>query len=131
MNQVSGKTSPKFERAKFVSIQQMAKLYISGTASIIGQESKPGQNAEQQTITTIENIQELISDTNLKNHQIEVNSSPLHLSYLRVYVKNNKNLKEVKRVCEKYCPRVPTLYLVSDICRKELLVEIEGIAEWG
>jgi enamine deaminase RidA (YjgF/YER057c/UK114 family) len=125
-----GKTSPKFERAKFVSFQDRAQVYISGTAAIIGQDSNPEQNAQEQTITTIENIQQLISEMNLQRHDIDLKSGKLMLAYLRVYIKNSNSVKEVKSVCEKYFPQVPILYLISDICRKELLVEIEGVAEW-
>ena len=130
VSQTAGKTSPKFERAKFVSFQNQAQVYISGTAAIIGQDSIPAKNAGEQTITTIENIQQLISEMNLQNHNIDLKTAKLTLSYLRVYVKNNKSVEEVKGVCEKYFPQVPTLYLISDICRPELLVEIEGVAEW-
>jgi hypothetical protein len=130
VDQNLGKASPKFERAKYVSFENRAQVYVSGTAAIIGQNSHPAQNAPEQTITTIENIQQLISEMNLQKHHIEVKSGRLVLSYLRVYVKNQKSLAEVKLVCQKYFPQIPALYLISDICRKELLVEIEGVAEW-
>jgi hypothetical protein len=29
---------------------------------------------------------------------------------------------------DKLCPDVPIVYLYADVCREELLVEIEGIA---
>jgi len=130
ISQAAGKASPKFERAKYVSFENTAQVYVSGTAAIIGQNSNPEQNAREQTITTIENIQQLLSEMNLQRHHIDLKSGKIALSYLRVYVKNRKSLSQVKSVCEQYFPQVPTLYLISDICRKELLVEIEGIAEW-
>jgi enamine deaminase RidA (YjgF/YER057c/UK114 family) len=130
VNETAGKTSPKFERAKFVSFQNQAQVYISGTAAIIGQESILIKNAGEQTIITIENILQLISEMNLQNHNIDLKADKLTLSYLRVYIKNSNNVEEVKGICEKYFPQVPTLYLISDICRPELLVEIEGVAEW-
>jgi hypothetical protein len=52
------------------------------------------------------------------------------ISYLRVYVKEEKYFQDVKAICTKYYPDIPILYLVSDICRDQLLVEIEGVAEW-
>jgi len=39
-------------------------------------------------------------------------------------------LDDVKQACEEYYPGIPTLYLISDICRDDLLVELEGVAEW-
>ncbi|MCX6308220.1 MAG: hypothetical protein NTY32_05085 [Bacteroidia bacterium] len=38
-------------------------------------------------------------------------------------------LSAVKAEVEKVWSGIPILYLQADICRKELLVEIEGIAE--
>lgn len=130
IKEISQKTSPKFERAKFTAIKNNGLIYVSGTAAIVGQKTVPEQDAKKQTIVTIDNINKLISESNLVNHKISMNSSPLSLSLLRAYVKNENDIKSVKEVCEKYYPNVPALYLVSDICRDNLLVELEGIADW-
>jgi len=125
---ISKKTSPKFERAKFMAIDNIVQIFISGTAAILGQDSVSEQDARIQTTTTIENIQQLICESNLKNHNIHQNAGHPKLSYLRVYVKKEYDLEDVKAVCEKYYPNISTLYLISDICRDDLLVELEGVA---
>jgi len=130
INGAPRKTSPKFERAKFTAIENTGQIYVSGTAAILGQESVSDMNAKNQTITTIENIQRLISESNLSKHDISLNSHPLKLAQLRVYAKNEEDLDDVKQACEEYYPGIPTLYLISDICRDDLLVELEGVAEW-
>jgi enamine deaminase RidA (YjgF/YER057c/UK114 family) len=122
------KAPPKFERAKFVSLHGTPEIYISGTAAILGQETA-GQDVEEQTRITIENIRLLISDENLKNCGIELEPAQKTITYIRVYVKEEKDIPAVKRVCEDYYKDVPALYLVSDICRDRLSVEIEGIAK--
>jgi hypothetical protein len=38
------------------------------------------------------------------------------------------SLRRVRRVCEERLPGVPITYVVADVCRTNLLVEIEGIA---
>ncbi len=120
------KGSPKFERAKVLTTQDSGQVYISGTAAILGQKTKAGKNARDQTRTTLENISRLISADNLKAHGINIitGSKP---SYIRVYVKNEADIPDVKETCRAYLGEVPSLYLVSDICRKDLLVEIEGV----
>ncbi len=130
IEKISRKTSPKFERAKYLSINNVGHVYISGTAAIIGQKSAWDQDAKNQTIITIENIQKLISKSNLMDYNIPTNLSSPKLSYLRVYVKEEQDMNDVKTICNKYFPDVPTLYLISDICRDDLLVELEGITEW-
>ena len=131
IEEITQKTSPKFERAKFTSISNIGQIYVSGTAAILGQKSESAQAIKEQTVTTIENIENLISQSNLYDHDIKANSRPLKLTYLRAYIKDEKDVEIVKDICEKYYPDLPAVYLISDICRDDLLVELEGVAEWG
>lgn len=131
IDEISKKTSPKFERAKLTTIDHSTgQVYVSGTAAIIGQKSASNQNIDEQTMTTIKNIQRLISESNLTFHNICYNSCPLTLSHLRAYIKDEKDINNVKKICNRYYPNVPVLYLISDICRDDLLVELEGVANW-
>jgi hypothetical protein len=128
-DKISSDITPKFERAKFTNIHRMGHIYVSGTAAIRGEESISDQDTQGQTKTTIENIIKLISNTNLLKHGIELNTHSIRLSYLRAYVKEEKDISRVMKVCEEYFPGVPCAYLISDICRDDLVVELEGIAE--
>jgi hypothetical protein len=83
-------------------------------------------DVEQQTRVTIENISRLIAPDNLEKHNLPVSSSASPFSHIRVYVKNETDVPAVKKICDEYYGEVPCLYLVSDICRENLLVEIEG-----
>jgi len=120
------KSAPKFERAKAIANNDSCYIYISGTAAIQGQKTQYPTDVEKQTRVTIENISRLISPDNLEKHRLPVSSSELPFSYIRVYVKDETDLPTVKKVCDEYFEEVPSLYLVSDICREDLLVEIEG-----
>jgi enamine deaminase RidA (YjgF/YER057c/UK114 family) len=124
------RTTPKFERAKILSSPEIQLIFISGTAAIKGQASTSLLSVEQQTEMTIQNILSLICRENLFKHGIENTEDP-NINYLRVYVKYNKDMTLVKNNCLKYFPHVPILYVVADICRPELLVEIEGQAVIG
>lgn len=129
LRELKQKTTPKFERAKLLVNKRGSLVYISGTASIRGQATMAGTDVEEQTRITIENIAKLVSPENLVKHGAprEYEASPL--SYCRVYIKNRADVPKVKKICDQYYKGVPTLYLVSDICRPALLVEIEGAIE--
>ena len=124
------KTTPKFERAKILNTPESQLIFISGTAAIIGQISTSKLSAEQQTEMTIQNILRLISSENLFKHGIE-SAEDATISYLRVYVKHSKDMVQVKNIWLKHFPLLPILYVVADICRAEMLVEIEGQASTG
>jgi len=42
-------------------------------------------------------------------------------------VKYNRDVPIVKKVCESKLNSNSSLFLISDICREDLLVEIEGV----
>ncbi len=108
------KTTPKFERAKSMTFDGRKLIYVSGTAAIRGEESLKGVGLERQLHTTMENIAELTGDAALK--------------MLRVYLKDKSFYDEAARLMKTYGPDIPISYMWADICREELLIEIEGIA---
>jgi hypothetical protein len=123
---VSCKTSPKFERAKLICDSRSGWIYVSGTASIRGEETVGVGDVEVQTWTTIENIAQLTSPENLRHTGFQATSPAAPFAYLRVYVKKAADIPCVKKICSEAYGPVPSLFVVSDICRPELLVEIEG-----
>ena len=129
LGQQNKKSSPKFERAKYISINEKKTIYVSGTASIRDEKTIGENDVKKQTLVTIENIDNLISDNNLKRVGISNNYEKMLFSFIRVYVKNLSEIKVVKEICDSYYKDVPINYLVADICRDNLLVEIEGIVE--
>lgn len=117
--------APQFERAKLICLKKAARLLISGTASIIGQETIGLNNVEKQTEVTIENIKQLSSPENLRKHYPEIKLIPDVYSYVRVYVKYKEDIATVRNICKKEFGNAPATYVVADICRDNLLVEIE------
>ncbi|MDO5571636.1 MAG: hypothetical protein Q4F97_09285 [Bacteroidales bacterium] len=127
------KTTPKFERAKCVyQINEKPEnfcngnLYISGTAAIRGEHSISKNDIKEQTIVTIENINELVNENNrlLKNRNI---SECSNLSYLRVYIKNEQDYYSANEILKSIFPTIDIAYVKADVCRDELLIEIEGV----
>jgi enamine deaminase RidA (YjgF/YER057c/UK114 family) len=121
------KCTPKFERAKLVRIGSRNYIYVSGTASIIGEKTVYVGDPEQQTLTTIDNIKRLFSKENQETLGLNFDVSKILFSHLRVYVKNRKDIPLVKKVCDRELNCKSSLYLESDVCREDLLVEIEGV----
>ncbi|MFC2130928.1 hypothetical protein ACFLSQ_05800 [Bacteroidota bacterium] len=126
------KTTPKFERGKIIITNNYIDIYVSGTAAIIGENTIPEMDVKSQTRTTIENILSLVSIENLRNSIPEKYHSRLKylfneisFSYIRAYVKQEENIPEVEKICHKYLGDTPTIFVVADICRGNLLVEIE------
>ena len=121
-------STPKFERAKLVRAGSQNYFLVSGTAAITGELSLYPGDVEKQTIATIENINHLLSKENQKYMGLDLDVDKMVFSHLRVYVKHIRDIPSVKTICQSMLSSQSTLYLVSDICRDELLVEIEGIA---
>ena len=122
-----GKCTPKFERGKVVTLGERHHIYVSGTASIVGEKTMHPDDVEKQTLTTIENIFELFSSENQKELGLDFDVSRIEFSHLRVYVKYQEDIPAVMKVCESKLNCKSSLYLESDVCREDLLVEIEGI----
>ena len=120
------KTTPKFERARYMKADE-ASVYISGTAAIRGEESCR-EDAVGQARLTMENIDYLISAENLIKSGV-VEPQTMAYASLRAYLKHRADLSAVVEWMEQNYPQVDVMYLWADICREELLIEIEGIAK--
>jgi len=124
-----GEKSPKFCRAMALSCGQHASIFISGTASITASETRHIGDAPAQANETLENIAALVSEENLSGHGLPGLGTSLEgLGIARVYIKHAEDYPAVRAVCEKRLGELPTIYAVGDVCRPDLLVEIEGIA---
>jgi enamine deaminase RidA (YjgF/YER057c/UK114 family) len=120
--------SPKFSRAMAVAIGDYVTTWISGTASILNSESVHVGDAAKQTEQTLDNIQRLISADNFARHGLPGAGAELSdLAKVRVYVKRPQDYLACRAVCERRLGHVPTIYAIADVCRSELLVEIEGV----
>ncbi len=120
----SVKTTPKFERARYLELFGKKLIFISGTASIRGEKTIGVGDAIKQTETTIANIQKLYSSKVLDI--IGQNDLQAKYNHARVYVKNRSDFAVIKKAFERHFGSLPVVYIIADICRKDLLVEIEG-----
>jgi enamine deaminase RidA (YjgF/YER057c/UK114 family) len=121
--------SPKFSRAMALTIDSESTLFISGTASITHSESRHLGDVVGQTHEALDNIEALISEENLRRHDLPGLGTTLEgLGMARVYVKRKEDYPVVRAVCARRMGQSPTLYTTADVCRPELLVEVEAMA---
>jgi enamine deaminase RidA (YjgF/YER057c/UK114 family) len=121
--------SPKFSRAVALVLGDYVTTWISGTASIVNSETCHQGDLEKQTHQTIDNIERLIAPDNFALHGVQGAGARLHdLAKIRVYLKRPGDLAICKSICERRFGSVPAVYAVADVCRPDLLVEIEGVA---
>lgn len=119
------KAAPLFSRGMSICLDYKM-LLISGTASIKGQATICLGDAEGQTRTTLENIDLVLN---------QAQASLKDVQQVRVYIKSSTDPKEqaeradtIKRVVEEILPRIPKQFLIADVCRDNLLVEIEALS---
>jgi len=118
------KTTPKFERARYLELFGKKLIFISGTASIIGEKTVGVGNPAEQTEITINNIKQLYSKEILE--KLSVGTLNPKYGHARVYIKNRKDFPAIKRTFKTHFGNLPVVYIIADICRNDLLVEIEG-----
>lgn len=123
-----GPRSPSFARASLLSLPgQVPKLFVSGTASVVGYVTlHPYQLSEQITVT-LENLGLLLAHV-ARQYAGDADELPiLQAEVLKIYVRHAADLCEIKARVELAYPAVPVVYVAADICRADLLLEIDGI----
>lgn len=120
------KQPPQFERALLIAPYKYPVLFVSGTASIKGQETIGIGDVDTQTRITIENILRLADRERINGILNKEKAGSLHCRLLRVYIKLRKDFDEVKDICEELFPEVPKVFIQADVCRNNLLTEIEA-----
>jgi len=114
-----GPSSPSFARATSLSLNSKIQIFISGTASIIGHDTKAVGDLQEQLKITLDNIQQLVS---------HIDQEKRSLSAIRVYLRHPQDLSIAESFLAKYYLSHQMNFLHADICRGQLLVEIEALA---
>jgi chorismate lyase/3-hydroxybenzoate synthase len=116
---------PAFSRASVLRKASGSILFISGTASIVGHQTMHAGDVAAQTRETLVNIEALLGEAN------RVSGAPrfgLETLAYKVYVRNSADLPLIQSQLHTALGReAQVVYLQADICRQDLLVEIEAI----
>ncbi|MEI7035383.1 pteridine-dependent deoxygenase [Fulvimonas yonginensis] len=112
-----GRTPPSFARAMLLPARDA--LAISGTAAVVGHASAHQDDLHAQLEETLTNLEALLACAGLAPGFDT--QSPL-----KAYVRHPADAAFVRDFLARRLPGVPVLLLHGDICRRELLVEIDG-----
>lgn len=117
-----GPRRPLFARAAVAKLDGRPNLFISGTASIIGHETVHHGDARAQADECLNNIETLLKEVK----RIEgANFGFGDLAY-RIYVRCEDDLEAIQEIVQERIGSSPAVYLRADVCRADLLVEIEA-----
>ena len=120
-----GPQPPSFARA-MVPPSSAMPLLLSGTASVVGHESRHHDCIESQLAETFANFDSLIAAARAVQPDLPSRFGP-H-SRLKVYVRDRDALPAIEQALATHLdPAVPRVLLHAAICRRELRVEIDGV----
>jgi chorismate lyase/3-hydroxybenzoate synthase len=124
---IYGPQSPSFSRAIIIGDDQNPYLLLSGTASIVGHESRHNDDLQAQVMETVRNIESVVS----KGEEMYCAgkfTTPVSHPLFRVYLRRSTDFEPIKReLAAKFGNESQIVFLRGDICRSELELEIEGV----
>jgi chorismate lyase/3-hydroxybenzoate synthase len=125
---VYGPRSPSFARATLRPSISGSHLLIAGTASVVGHVSEHIGEPHKQTLEILQNLNALITHTEQLHGITRGQWSGQAL--LKIYIRHPEHFETVRDILKKRLPsHTQVLYLQGEMCRSELLLEIEGILD--
>ncbi|TAA47916.1 hypothetical protein [Corallincola spongiicola] len=125
-----GRHAPSFTRAQHVESPFGVQLWVSGTASIEGHQSLHLGDVNGQTRLALKNIKRILMCTKQAlgcDYQV-----PGVQAQYRVYLRDPDYLACIQSVVgDELGTAADVSYVAADICRSELLVEIEAVYSRG
>ncbi|EGV29121.1 hypothetical protein ThidrDRAFT_3313 [Thiorhodococcus drewsii AZ1] len=113
---------PYFARAMRGAGGLSDRLFLSGTASVVGHASNHPDQPEAQLTETLRNLETLIEATGAPGGR--------RPDLLRVYVRAPHEIDWIEPTLRHWCgPATAIQYLRGAICRRDLAIEIEGVLE--
>ncbi len=117
-----GPKSPSFSRAVLTDWGDGGHhLYVSGTASIVGDESRHVGDFDGQLAEALDNFESVLAAGKRAGGE-------LRPALLRFYLRDPGRADSVRAAAAQRFGPVPVLLLQGEICRTDLLLEVEGIA---
>lgn len=118
-----GRHQPLFSRACLLRAAGETHLFISGTASIVGHRSLHPGDVAAQARESLSNIAILVDEAGRRAR----GEPPIGALRLKVYLRHRADLAAARAEVQRHRSIVESVvYLQADICREELLVEIEA-----
>ncbi len=120
-----GPVSPGFSRGALLGSGGDAVLLASGTASIVGHVSRHAGDLGAQLEESLANLAALLDEGSARSGQF---FALARCSALRVYLRRASDLDAARAAIRRRLGDAARVrYLLGDICRRELDVELEGV----
>ncbi|MXY14561.1 MAG: hypothetical protein F4Y53_02585 [Proteobacteria bacterium] len=117
---------PLFSRGVLKHWSNCTHFYVSGTASIVGHETRHVDDVGAQLNESLNNVETLVVHANHR-HRTQLNAQD-DLLCMKVYVRHRRDVPHIQRVLAARLPSTtPRILLLGDMCRTDLLVEIEAL----
>lgn len=122
-----GPRSPTFSRACLARLGEEEVLFISGTASVVGHATLHPTDVVAQTRETMVNIEAVLAEANRLSSRSGFDPANLHY---KVYVRHPADLARIRTELARCVggTEPQAVYLQADVCRSDLLLEIEATA---
>ena len=120
-----GPQAPSFARAMLPPSGSAMPLLLSGTAAIVGHESRHADSVATQLEETLANLDSLLAAARARRPSLTARLGPR--SRLKVYVRERDELATVAALLETRLGCVPYIVLHAQVCRRELRIEIDGV----
>ena len=121
-----GPKSPLFSRGTILRLSGSQQFLISGTASVVGHQTHHENQVANQLSESLRNVNSLLEE----GHRL-TGDSHARLDgdgMLKVYIRNPEDLDLIRKTLEAEAPaEIPRIFLRGDVCRENLLTEIDGI----
>ena len=114
---VHGPVSPSFSRALLAPDNT---VLVSGTASIVGHVSQHHDDVMEQLEETVRNLAALNDHAGRERH---FNGKEL----LKIYIRDGALTAPIAQRLRDLYPKSEMLFVAADVCRRELLLEIEAV----
>ncbi len=119
-----GPRSPTFARASVAGAGGAPLLFVSGTASIVGHRTLHADDVLAQTEETFRNIEAVLDEA---RRVAPVRAHGLQALAYKVYVRDAADFATVEACVRRHIGAdAPAVFLRADVCRADLLVEIEA-----
>jgi chorismate lyase/3-hydroxybenzoate synthase len=119
--------SPAFSRARLKRWGGMFHLYVSGTASVVGHETRHPHAALAQLGEAVRNLNMLLEQASRVEPRLPPGQLP-DLSLLKLYVRPGEGIGPLQALLQGLLgAQTPCLILEGEACRRDLLVELEGL----
>jgi len=118
-----GPRQPAFARASIMPWRNAPpQLFVSGTASIVGHSSRHANDLNAQLDESLINIETLLESARETMGQLQWSD----LDFLKIYLRRSADLEQAREhLQQKLGLALPLIFLHADLCRSELLVELE------